>query len=83
MGHPPLAPDEQSLSGLLDLTNTVLPSDSDPPSATADEVIDFDSIWGSWPPDPNYSMDFDDGQNGDSPMGSDNHGDPGVLYQRA
>ena len=83
MGHPPLASDEQSLSGLLDLTNTVLPLDSSPPSATADEVIDFDSIWGSWPPDPNYSMDFDDGQNGDNPMGSDNHGDPGVLYQRA
>lgn len=83
MSHPPLAPDEHSFSGLLDLTNTVLPSDSNPPSTNADEAIEFDSIWGAWPPDTNYAMCFGEGHNGSSTIGSDNYNDTGMLHQRA
>lgn len=36
---------EDSFSGLLDLTNTVLPSRSDFGSSGSDEFIDFDSLW--------------------------------------
>ena len=42
------APQEASFSGLLDLTNTVLPSRSDHSSSSTDEFIDFDSLW-AWP----------------------------------
>ena len=45
---PPLLPQEESFAGLLDLTNTVLPSRSDEPSSGTDEFIDFDSLW-AWP----------------------------------
>lgn len=41
-------PKEDSFSGLLDLTNTVLPSVSDHGSSATDEFIDFDSLW-AWP----------------------------------
>lgn len=46
--NPPSMPREDSFSGLLDLTNTVLPSRSDPGSSGTDEFIDFDSLW-AWP----------------------------------
>lgn len=45
---PPLLPREESFAGLLDLTNTVLPSRSDEPSSGTDDFIDFDSLW-AWP----------------------------------
>lgn len=45
---PPSMPQEDSFSGLLDLTNTVLPSRSDELSSGTDEFIDFDSLW-AWP----------------------------------
>ena len=41
-------PREESFSGLLDLTNTVLPSLSDQNSSCTEEHIDFDSLW-TWP----------------------------------
>lgn len=44
----PSMPQEESFSGLLDLTNTVLPSRSDFSSSESDEHIDFDSFW-AWP----------------------------------
>ena len=70
VSHPPLVPDEESFSGLLDLTNTVLPSDSNPPSASAEEAIDFDSIWGAWPQVPNFAMGLGDGHMGNSSFGA-------------
>ena len=42
---PPSMPREESFSGLLDLTNTVLPSLSDSISSGTEEFIDFDSLW--------------------------------------
>ncbi len=48
---PPSMPQEDSLdsfSGLLDLTNTVLPNRSDDVSSGTEEFIDFDSLW-AWP----------------------------------
>ena len=45
---PASVPREDSFSGLLDLTNTVLPSRSDPGSSGTEEFIDFDSLW-AWP----------------------------------
>ena len=45
---PPSMPREESFSGLLDLTNTVLPSLSDPGSSGTEDFIDFDSLW-AWP----------------------------------
>ena len=46
---PPSMPRGDSFSGLLDLTNTVLPSRSDDHSSSGtDEFIDFDSLW-AWP----------------------------------
>ncbi len=45
----PYMQEEDAFSGLLDPTTTVLPSSSNPPSASAEEAIDFDSIWGLWP----------------------------------
>lgn len=42
---PPSMPREESFSGLLDLTNTVLPSLSDSISSGTEEYIDFDSLW--------------------------------------
>ncbi|KAM0802148.1 fungal-specific transcription factor domain-containing protein [Usnea florida] len=44
----PSLPQEDSFSGLLDLTNTVLPSCSEHGSGS-DEFIEFDSFW-TWPP---------------------------------
>ena len=44
----PYMPQEQAFCGLLDLTNTVLPGNSDPGSSSAEEFIDFDSLW-QWP----------------------------------
>ena len=44
----PSLPQEDSFSGLLDLTNTVLPSCSEQGSGS-DEFIEFDSFW-TWPP---------------------------------
>lgn len=41
-------PRKDSFSGLLDLTNTVLPSRSDDHSSGTEEFIDFDSLW-AWP----------------------------------
>ncbi|CAF9927960.1 MAG: hypothetical protein ALECFALPRED_003918 [Alectoria fallacina] len=41
-------PRKDSFSGLLDLTNTVLPSRSDDHSSGTEEFIDFDSLW-TWP----------------------------------
>lgn len=45
---PASLPREDSFSGLLDLTNTVLPSFSDPGSSSTEDFIDFDSLW-AWP----------------------------------
>lgn len=45
---PPSMPQFDSFSGLLDLTNTVLPNRSDDPSSGTEEFIDFDSLW-TWP----------------------------------
>ena len=45
---PASMPREESFSGLLDLTNTVLPTVSDPGSSGTEEFIDFDSLW-TWP----------------------------------
>lgn len=45
---PASLPREDSFSGLLDLTNTVLPSFSDPGSSGTEDIIDFDSLW-VWP----------------------------------
>lgn len=42
---PPSIQREDSFSGLLDLTNTVLPSHSEFGSSGTDELIDFDSLW--------------------------------------
>ena len=47
LAHPSI-PNEDFFSGLLDLTNTVLPSGSDPESVGGDEPIDFDTLW-QWP----------------------------------
>lgn len=46
----PSLPMEDSFSGLLDLTNTVLPNSSEfDSSSLGDEPIDFDKLWGPWP----------------------------------
>ena len=47
----PNMPTEDSFSGLLDLTNTVLPSWSEPNSSFDDESVDFDALFGAWPND--------------------------------
>lgn len=56
---PPSILREDSFSGLLDLTSTVLPSRSDDPSSGSEEFIDFDSLWalpGSTPsPSPGFA----------------------------
>lgn len=39
---------ENSFPGLLDLTNNILPSLSDPGSSDSDKVIDFDELWAQW-----------------------------------
>ena len=39
---------EESFSGLLDLTNTVLPSLDDPSSSGTEDHLDFDTLW-TWP----------------------------------
>ena len=48
VSNPPIFSIEDSFSGLLDLTNTVLPTMSDLESTGTDEAIDFDALWG-WP----------------------------------
>ena len=45
---PASMPREESFSGLLDLTNTVLPSLDDFSSSGTEDYIDFDSFW-TWP----------------------------------
>ena len=45
----PYMQEEDAFSGLLDPTTTVLPSSINPASASPEEAIDFDSIWGLWP----------------------------------
>ena len=45
---PASMPREESFSGLLDLTNTVLPSLDDFSSSSTEDHIDFDTLW-TWP----------------------------------
>ena len=43
---------ENSFSGFLDLTNTVLPDFTDLDASLGDEAIDFDALLGAWPTPP-------------------------------
>ena len=79
----PYMQEEDAFSGLLDPTTTVLPSSSNNQSASPEEAIDFDSIWGLWPAGSATHIPavVPAGQNGIGGMCPDGTNGPGMYQQ--
>ena len=75
--------EEDAFSGLLDPTTTVLPSSTNAPSASPEEAIEFDSLWGIWPPGSvTHPAVVAAGQNGMGGMCPDSINGPGMYHHR-